>query len=243
MAQRRMFSLDIVASDAFLEMPTSSRELYFHLGMYADDDGFVSPKKIMRMIGATEDDLRILLAKRFLIVFENGVVVIKHWKMNNYIQKDRYKETVYTEQKRLLNTKDNGSYTECIQNVNTGKVSIGKISVELGKRERNFVPPTIKEVEEYIKQEEYNVDAEQFLNFYESKGWLVGKTKMKDWKAAVRTWNKRNGGKAKELTEQDKLEQEARELVAKYGQELAYSRFIKNRPSSELLKVKHIINL
>lgn len=126
MANRRMFSLDIVASDAFLDMPTSSRELYFHLGMYADDDGFVNPRKIMRMVGATDDDLKILLTKRFVLGFENGVIVIKHWKMNNYIQKDRYKPTVYVDQLLRLETKENGAYTDCIQNVNTGKVRLGK---------------------------------------------------------------------------------------------------------------------
>lgn len=117
MANRRMFSLDIVASDAFLEMPTSTRELYFHLGMYADDEGFVNPKKIMRMIGASEDDLKVLLGKRFLLVFESGVVVVKHWKMNNYLQNDRLKPTVYLEEKNLLTLKKNGSYTECIHSI------------------------------------------------------------------------------------------------------------------------------
>lgn len=90
-----MFSPDIVDSDAFLDMPTSSQLLYFHLGMRADDDGFVNPKKIMRMVGANGDDLKVLLTKRFLLPFESGVVVIKHWLIHNLIRKDRYKETMY----------------------------------------------------------------------------------------------------------------------------------------------------
>jgi len=131
-----MFSLDIVSSDAFLDMPVSVRELYFQLGMYADDDGFINPKKIIRMIGASEDDLRLLIAKRFVLPFETGVVVIKHWKINNYIQNDRYKPTRYLEEKELLKIKENGSYTESIQDVSKmetqvrlGKVSIGKVSI------------------------------------------------------------------------------------------------------------------
>lgn len=142
MAQRRMFSLKIVGSDAFLEMPTSSRELYWELGMYADDDGFVNPRKIMRMVGATDDDLKMLIVKRFVLPFENGVIVIKHWKINNLIRKDFYQETEYIEQKKTLFLKANGSYTDnkengdpllCQQNVNNsltqdriGKDSIGK---------------------------------------------------------------------------------------------------------------------
>ncbi len=118
MAQRRMFSPKIVSSDAFLDMPTSSRELYFQLGMFADDDGFINPRKIVRMIGASEDDLKVLIAKRFVIPFENGVVVIKHWAINNLIRKDFYRETIYLEEKGLLKLKDNGSYTEKDKSVN-----------------------------------------------------------------------------------------------------------------------------
>ena len=135
MAQRRMFSLKIVSSDAFLDMPTSSRELYFQLGMYADDDGFVNPKKIIRMIGASDDDIKVLIGKRFLLPFENGVVVIKHWLVNNLIRKDFYQETIYLEQKNSLEVKENKAYTECKQNVNNldtqdriGKDRIGKDS-------------------------------------------------------------------------------------------------------------------
>lgn len=112
MSQRRMFSPQIIDSDAFLDMPVSTQNLYFHLGMRADDDGFVSsPKKIIRLIGGTEDDLKVLLAKRFLLSFDDGIVVIKHWRINNYIRSDRYKETTYLEQKNILRVKENGSFT------------------------------------------------------------------------------------------------------------------------------------
>lgn len=106
-----MFSPEIVGSDAFIEMPLSAQLLYFHLGMRADDDGFVNPNITMRMIGANADDLRILLVKRFLLQFENGVVVVKHWRVNNFIRKDRYKATTYIEQKTMLRVKENMSYT------------------------------------------------------------------------------------------------------------------------------------
>ena len=118
MAERRMFAKTIVTSDAFLDMPLSTRCLYFTLAMFADDDGFVNnPKSIMRQVGASMDDLNILIAKRFILTFESGVIVIKHWKIHNYIAKDRYKETKYLEEKSQLSIDSNGAYTECIQDV------------------------------------------------------------------------------------------------------------------------------
>ena len=112
MAERRMFAKTIIDSDAFLDMPLSTQALYFHLSMRADDDGFVNnPKKIQRMIGGSDDDLRLLIAKNFIIPFESGVVVIKHWKIHNYIRSDRYKETTYVDEKSMLYEKDNKAYT------------------------------------------------------------------------------------------------------------------------------------
>ena len=108
MAERRMFAKTIIDSDAFLDMPLSSQALYFHLSMRADDDGFINnPKKIQRMIGGSDDDLKLLVLKRFVIPFESGVCVIKHWMIHNYIRSDRYKETVYQEEKRQLTIKGN----------------------------------------------------------------------------------------------------------------------------------------
>lgn len=97
-----MFSNDIVDSDAFLEMPNDSQLLYFYLGMQADDDGFVTPKKVMRMIGSSEDNLKILIAKGFVISFETGIIVIRHWREHNYIRADRYNPTRYLEEKKKL---------------------------------------------------------------------------------------------------------------------------------------------
>lgn len=138
MAERRMFAKTIIDSDAFLDMPLSSQALYFHLSMRADDDGFINnPKKIQRMVGASDDDCKLLIAKRFIIAFESGVIVIKHWKIHNYIQKDRYKPTIYQEEKATLELKENKAYTECIQDVYAvdTQVRLGKdrLEIELGK--------------------------------------------------------------------------------------------------------------
>jgi len=132
MAERRMFAKTIIDSDAFLDMPLSTQCLYFHLSMRADDEGFINnPKKVQRMIGASDDDLKVLVAKRFIIPFESGIVVIKHWKIHNYIQADRFKPTVYTEEKALLSVKENKAYTldtPCIHDV-----YISDTQVRLGK--------------------------------------------------------------------------------------------------------------
>ena len=105
MANRRMFSLKIVDTDAFLDMPQSSQLLYFHLSMRADDDGFVSnPKKIMKIVGSGDDDMKVLFTKRFVLPFESGVCVIKHWKIHNYIQNDRYAPTQWIKEKAMLET-------------------------------------------------------------------------------------------------------------------------------------------
>jgi DnaD/phage-associated family protein len=131
MAKRRMFSLDIIDTDLFMEMPQTSRLLYYELCMRADDDGFVSsPKKIMKMVGCSEDDFKVLATKQFIIPFDTGIVVIKHWKIHNYIQNDRYTPTIYTEEKKQLEIEKNKMYTKCIQDGYTGKDSIGKISID-----------------------------------------------------------------------------------------------------------------
>ncbi len=112
MAERRMFAKTIIDSDAFLDMPLSTQSLYFHLSMRADDDGFINnPKKIQRMVGCGDDDLKLLMAKKFILVFDSGVIVIKHWKIHNYIRNDRYKPTLYQEEKSMLADKENKAYT------------------------------------------------------------------------------------------------------------------------------------
>lgn len=205
-----MFAKTIVDSDAFLDMPVTARLLYYDLGMRADDDGFVnSPKKIMRTIGASEDDLRVLLARRFIIGFDNGVIVIKHWRINNWLRKDTYHETHYAEQMAELEIKPDGAYTlrsrdELVTNPSRtrdelvtdssrsiGKDSLGKYSLvkENGQTAARFTPPTVEQVREYTAEKGLAVNAEHFVDYYTARGWTLGKGQpMKDWRAAVRTW-------------------------------------------------------
>jgi hypothetical protein len=212
MAQRRMFSLKIIDTDLFLDMPITARLLYYDLSMRADDDGFVaSPKKIQKMIGCSDDDLRILFAKQFVIPFESGVCVIKHWKIHNLIRSDRYIETEYKQEKSMLvevdskyeivgangmqNVIPNGNQME--PQVRLGQGSLGEDSIHSGAspQKHTFKPPTLEEVKAYCKERNNKVDAERWYDFYSSKGWMIGKNKMKDWKAAVRTWEKSDTGK------------------------------------------------
>lgn len=239
MAERRMFSKSIIDSDLFLDMPATTQMLYFHLAMRADDDGFINnPKRIMRMIGASDDDMRILIAKQFVILFDSGIVVIKHWRIHNYIRSDRYKPSIFVEKNSLHLDKgmvyqensnynhsgipnDNQPGTNGIPDVNqTGdnmdtqvrldKDSIDKNSIYIKDmypetevsepptpkkktKTTRFIPPTVEEVRRYCQENNYSVDAERFVDFYECKGWMVGKNKMKNWKAAVRTWVRQNG--------------------------------------------------
>ena len=244
MAERRMFAKTIVLSDAFLDMPLSARCLYFTLGMLADDDGFVnSPKSIMRQCGASQDDMKILLAKKFLISFDTGVIVIKHWKINNYLRNDRYKETKFIEEKKKLAIKENGSYSVVgipVGIPSIGKVSIGKDSIEHvivvdqnveeeqqqpqqqtdyikldgpeepeepkedKPKKTKFKKPTIEEIKQYCIERKNKINAEHFFDYYESKGWIVGKTSMKDWKAAIRTWERQKFNQAEEKKEGEK---------------------------------------
>ena len=227
MAERRMFAKTIIDSDMFLDMPLSTQALYFHLSMRADDDGFINnPRKIQRMVGAADDDLKVLIMKRFILPFDSGVVVIKHWKIHNYIRNDRYKETVYKEERALLELKENGAYTELdttgipsgipdsnqpghqmetqvrlgkdIDRIEVGEDSIEDVpDINVGHKttRKRFSPPTVDEVREYCWERGNCVDPQRFVDYYSSNGWMVGKNKMKDWKAAVRTWEQNDKGK------------------------------------------------
>jgi len=203
MAERRMFSKKIVDSDAFLDMPQSTQLLYFHLSMHADDDGFVnSPKKIIRDVGCKDDDFRILVAKKFIIPFESGVVVIKHWLIHNYIQKDRYNPTTYIDEKSLLLVDDNKAYStvkpECIQNgykldtqVRLGKGRLDKVSSN--KVKKVFTPPTLEEIKEYALSIESSVDYDFFYKYFTSSNWVNSYGKpVVNWKQTFLTWDKKD---------------------------------------------------
>lgn len=229
-----MFAKTIIDSDAFLDMPMSTQALYFHLSMRADDDGFINnPRRIQRMIGASDDDLKLLIAKSFIITFESGVVVIKHWKIHNYIRNDRYKPTTYSDEKALLEEKDNKAYTlksgipngyqmdtqvrldkDSIGKDRLGKDSIGELKEgDKPPKRKRFTPPTLEEVTSYCNERNNNIDPQHFIDYYTSNGWLVGKNKMKDWKAAVRTWERNGFSSKKEQT----TSRTAQELNSFYG--------------------------
>lgn len=209
MAERRMFAKSIIDSDMFLEMPQSTQNLYFHLAMRADDDGFINnPKTIMRTIGSKDDDMRILISKNYIIPFESGVVVIKHWRVHNYIRKDTYNETRHKAEKSMLEIDENSTYvtlpsTERIRAVDepSTQVRLGKDRLELGKdniiiadkpqtKRTHFIPPTLEEVKSYCEERKNSVDYQRFIDYYTANGWKVGKNPMKDWKATVRTWER-----------------------------------------------------
>ena len=185
MASRRMFSKDVVCSDRFLDMPASAQALYFQYGLEADDDGFVSaPKKILRLTNASDDDLKILVAKGFLIPFDSGVVVIRDWKINNYLRRDRYTPTRFKEEFEQLDTIDDRYQLHVLAvgipddnhvvdmrdtQVRLGKDSIGKGSINnnVGRKMSHFTPPTVEEVQEYCFERGNAVDAQSFVDFYQ----------------------------------------------------------------------------
>ena len=226
MANKRMFSLDIVDTDKFLDMPMSAQALYFHLGMRADDEGFIaSPRRVVFAVGSCPDDLSLLVLKGYLIQFGSGVYVLRHWKQHNYIPKDRFHPTKCTEEKALLSL-DNGSvygllppaacdvvdnaHTTCIQDciqpvdnlstqIRLDKIRLDKTSIPpyppeggapaaQGEKRKRFVPPSVEDVAAYCRERGNGIDPNSFVDFYQSKGWVVGKSPMKDWRAAVRQW-------------------------------------------------------
>ena len=213
MADRRMFTKKVTDDDNFMALSSSAQALYLHLSMSADDDGFCNQVSIsMFKAHASVQDLEALLEKRYIYQFENGVIVIKHWRMANALRKDRYTPTAFQEELRQLQLKDNGSYTwlpdgcqlvaERLPQDSIGKNSIDNSSLDNKKentKRKKFIPPTVDEVKEYIDSVGSQVDAESFVAFYESKGWMVGKNKMRSWKAAIVTWEKRNGLKRSPL--------------------------------------------
>lgn len=219
MARRRMFSMDVVDTDVFLEMSKTAQALYYNLGMRADDDGFIAnPKRLLKMLGADDDDLKLLLAKGFLISFERGILVITHWRQNNYIAKDRYKETMFKKEKRLLGIDENNTYfllqTECIQsciqpvykpvyNLDTqdsvGKDSIGEVrgvSVE----ENNIHTPTLEEIKNFCMSENLKyINPDKFYNHYTSTNWEG----VRDWKAKARYWDCEDKKREKALVKKE----------------------------------------
>ena len=199
MAEKRMFTKKITQSDAFLDMPLSAQCLYFHLNMEADDDGFVnSPKKIQRLIGAKDDDLKLLIAKSFILVFETGVIVIKHWRMHNTIRQDRYHPTDYQEEYQKLDLKENNSYTwqpngnQMATENRIDKIRLDKISKEkyIKRKYGSFENVELTD-EEYQKLkdqfQDYESKIEALSSYIASKG-----VRYKSHYATILNWSRKD---------------------------------------------------
>lgn len=208
MADRRMFTKKITDDDRFVTLPSSAQAFYLHLSMSADDDGFCNQVAAsMFKAHSSTADLEMLLQRKYLYQFDDGVIVIKHWRMANALRKDRYTKTAFQDDMAKLHLDENGAYTMSEDNgcqvvakrlpqdrlgkdrLNNNKDIDNKIKE---KPARNQIPPTVEMVKAYCESRNNGIDAEYFYDFYESKNWFIGKNKMKDWQAAVRTWEKNN---------------------------------------------------
>ena len=188
MAQKRMFTMKIVDSDAFLDMPATTQCLYFHLNMRADDDGFIgNPKRIMKITGASEDDLRLLIAKRFVLTFEDGVIVIKHWRMHNTLSRDRYAETSYTDEKKMLLLKDNGSYSLTGGNPIDDTRLIERSGRQTQQRRNKDATKTLSDIDKGLDIDiELDKDKEKDNNLIVSKDTIC----QTDVRRVIEEWNK-----------------------------------------------------
>lgn len=211
MASKRMFSLRIIDTARFIRMPISCQALYFHLALRADDDGVVEAYNVMRLLGCSEDDLRVLVAKQFIQVLnEDLVTYINDWSEHNSIRADRKIDSIYKDllisinpDIQLVEKKQRADVKKVVEVVEEVKKEMA-CTIEVPKKEepkkveeptkrtrKVFVKPTLEEVQAYCKERKNSVDAQRFIDFYESKGWKVGTSPMKDWKASIRTWEKR----------------------------------------------------
>ena len=225
MAEKRMLSKKVLDTDAFLDMPLSAQALYFHLAINADDEGFIgNPKRIRDYIGAGEDDLALLIEKRFVILFKSGVVVIRHWKIHNTLRRDRSHPTLFAEEKAGLIVEDNGAYSDRFfdsihvnqtvtalqpndNHVSTeDKIEEDRLKEDKGEEvntpenedpnpSKRFRKPSISDIAAYCAANGYKLDAHRFYDYYESNGWRVGKTPMKNWQAAIRNWERNEQNK------------------------------------------------
>ena len=209
MGDRRMLTRKVTDDDHFMSLSASAQALYLHLSMSADDDGFCNQVALcMFKAHASVSDLEALLSLRYIYQFESGVIVIKHWRINNYLQKDRYTPTKYGEEKATLTLDENMAYREAkafsesmyTQEVYTqdrlGKDRLGKDSIDSSPKRSRFVPPTLEEVKAYASENHLNVDADKFYRYFTTpndKGetWVDSKgNKVKNWKQKMLTWDR-----------------------------------------------------
>ena len=214
MAERRMFSKKVTDDDSFMGLSASAQALYLHLSMAADDDGFCNQVAVsIFKAHASVQDLQALLEQRYIYQFESGVIVIKHWRMANALRKDRYTPTIFQNELAKLDLEENGCYSwlpngcqtvaKCLPQDRLGKDSKGKDNIYMPSKTagitkkqtvKRFTPPTVEEVKLFCDEHSYDIDAGGFVDYYNANGWKVGRNSMKDWKAAVRNWerNKNN---------------------------------------------------
>lgn len=208
MAEKRMLTRKVTDDDNFVALSSSAQALYLHLNLGADDDGFCNQiSTAMFKAHASVQDLEALLEKRYLLQFENGVIVIKHWRMANALRKDRYTQTTFKDELAKLKVKENGAYTyadnsglpsgcQLVANrlpqnrVDKSREDKDRVEESVVEKRKRFSPPTVKEVAAYCDERGNNIDPQHFVDYYSARGWMIGKNHMKDWKAAVRTWEK-----------------------------------------------------
>ena len=196
MAERRMFAKAITGSARFLQMPATARLLYYDLGQEADDDGCCETYGVMRKTGASEDDLRLLVSKGFVRILNDDLVAhIIHWTINNHIRKDRYHPGIY---KTLIHP----THSIALESGNqlTTEVSAGEDSPDKDRGAEfcvdtdvfitAFTPPSVDEVSAYCAKRHNDIDPQHFVDYYTTTGWMVGRTKMQDWQAAIRAWER-----------------------------------------------------
>ena len=205
MASKRMFSLRVIDTARFMRMPISCQALYFHLALRADDDGVVEAYNVMRLLGCSEDDLRVLVAKQFIQVLnEDLVTYINDWSEHNSIRADRKIDSIYkdllisvnpdiqlVEKKPRADVKKTVEVVEEPKNAEPKQTEQKKEVEEVKKPRKVFKKPTLEEVQAYCNERNNMIDAQRFIDYYESNGWHVGRNPMKDWKASVRNWERR----------------------------------------------------
>ncbi len=211
MAQKRMFDKAILDTEKFMDLSLSQKASYFLLGMEADDEGFVSPKKIQRIHLIAEDDIKVLVLKNLIIPFKSGVVVITDWHRHNWLDSRRIKKTEYLDEKKMLLKNKDNSY--CLANAehppnqcsivqssivqNSTDISEVNLTPTEKHKRSKFIPPTIEEVKSYFLEKKTSIDPELFFYHYEARGWLLSnRIPMKNWKSCLTTWEKNNFNKS-----------------------------------------------
>lgn len=199
MANRRMFAKSVIDKDTFTEMPHSAQLLYFYLGMDADDEGFLDNYNgIMRKNGFKVDDLKLLIAKGFVIGFDSGIIVIRDWRVHNQIRNDRFHPTKHLQERAQLQLLSTAEYAlldsgcqignQMATEVSIGEYSIGKVSIGESTADARATVPTIKQIRAFCAEQGITIDVDVFYNHYESVGWTIKDKPIKNWQALVKRW-------------------------------------------------------